>query len=123
MTKSFEEFEVHKKGVLLAKQVFKLANNSSLEKELDFNNQIKRAVMPITNNIAGVSVNSNKQFIRYLHIVKGGCRETINMLILASKIDFCSNGKTQESGLLSIEISQNISNFNKYLNSKLDMNK
>jgi len=44
MTKSFEEFEVHKKGVLLTKQVFKLLNNSSLEKEFGFKDQIKRAV-------------------------------------------------------------------------------
>jgi hypothetical protein len=29
MTKSFEEFEVHKKGVLLTKRIFKLFNNST----------------------------------------------------------------------------------------------
>ena len=52
MTKSFEEFEVHKKAVLLTKQVFKLLNNSSLEKEFGFKDQIKRAVISITNNIA-----------------------------------------------------------------------
>ena len=43
MTKSFEEFEVHKKGVLLAKQVFQLSYSSSLEKEFGFKDQIKRA--------------------------------------------------------------------------------
>lgn len=33
MAKSFEEFDVHKKGVVLTKLVFQLLNNKSLEKE------------------------------------------------------------------------------------------
>jgi hypothetical protein len=41
MTKSFEEFEVHKKGVLLTKQVFELLNKSSFVKEFGFKDQIK----------------------------------------------------------------------------------
>ena len=70
MTKSFEEFEVHKKGVLLTKQIFDLLNKSSIEKEFSFKDQLKRAVISITNNIAeGFEYNSNKQFVRYLKFV------------------------------------------------------
>ena len=66
MTKSFEEFEVHKKGVVLTKLIFSLVNNTSLDKEYGFKDQIKRAVVSITNNIAeGSEYNNNKQFIRY----------------------------------------------------------
>ena len=36
MTKSFEEFEVHKKGVLLTKQIFRLLKSQSLKKEFGF---------------------------------------------------------------------------------------
>jgi four helix bundle protein len=121
MTKSFDEFEVHKKGVLLTKQVFELLNKSSFEKEFGFKDQIKRAVISITNNIAeGSEYNSNKQFIRYLKIAKGSCAEVRNMLVLARELDFCSYNEVHESLLLSVEISQNISNFIKYLNSKLE---
>ena len=124
MTKSFEEFEVHKKGVLLTKQIFKLLNNSSMEKEFGFKYQIKRAVISITNNIAeGSEYNNNKQFIRYLKIAKGSCAEVMNMLILSRELEFCSNDEIQESLILSVEISQNISNFIKYLNTKLETNK
>lgn len=70
MTKSFEEFEVHKKGVLLTKQIFDLLNKSSIEQEFSFKDQLKRAVISITNNIAeGFEYNSNKQFVRYLKFV------------------------------------------------------
>jgi hypothetical protein len=40
MTKSFEEFDVHKKGVL-TKLIFQLLNNKSLEKEFGFKDQIE----------------------------------------------------------------------------------
>ena len=83
MTKSFEEFEVYKKGILLTKQVFKIINNPSFGKEFGFKDQIKRAAISITNNIAeGSEYNNNKQFIRYLKIAKGSCAEVRNMLIL-----------------------------------------
>ncbi|WP_428224192.1 four helix bundle protein [Flavobacterium sp.] len=124
MAKSFEEFEVHQKGVLLTKQIFKLLNQSSVDKEYGFKDQLKRAVISITNNIAeGSEYNSNKQFIRFLKIAKGSCAEVRNMLILGRELDFYSFDETQESIILSIEISQNISNFIKYLSSKLEINK
>lgn len=36
MTKSFEEFEVYKKGILLAKLIFELVNNKPFEREFGF---------------------------------------------------------------------------------------
>jgi len=121
MTKSFEEFEVHKKGVLLTKKIYQLVKKPTFEKEFDFKSQIKRAVVSITNNIAeGSEYNNNKQFVRYLKISKGSCAEVRNMLILARELEFSSNDEIQESMVLSVEISQNISNFIKYLSSKLD---
>lgn len=123
MTKSFEEFEVHKKSVLLTKQVFRILNKSSIEKEFGFRDQIKRAVISITNNIAeGSEYNNNKQFIRFLKIAKGSCAEVRNMLILARELEFCSQDEIQESLQLSVEISQNISNFIKYLDSRIEKN-
>lgn len=124
MTKSFEEFEVHKKGVVLTKQVFKILNKSSIEREFGFKDQIKRAVISITNNIAeGSEYNSNKQFIRFLKIAKGSCAEVRNMLILAKELEFCSQEEIQESLQLSVEISQNISKFIKYLETNLENKK
>ena len=120
MTKSFEEFEVHKKGVVLTKLIFSLVNNTLLDKEYGFKDQIKRAVISITNNIAeGSEYNNNKQFVRYLKIAKGSCAEVRNMLILAKELELCSEDEIQKSLNLTIEISQNISNFIKYLNTKL----
>lgn len=124
MTKSFEEFEVHKKSVLLTKLVFELLNNKSFDKEFGFKDQMKRAVISITNNIAeGSEYNNNRQFIRYLKYSKGSCAEVRNMLILSKELGFSEEENIQSSYNMSIEISQNISNFIKYLNTKLETNK
>jgi four helix bundle protein len=120
MTKSFEEFEVYQKGLLLTKMIFKLVNNNAFEKEFGFKDQIKRAVISITNNIAeGSEYNNNKQLIRYLKISKGSCAEVRSMLILSRELGFCSQTEIEESYNICIEISQNLSNFIKYLSSKI----
>ena len=119
MTKSFEEFEVYKKGTLLAKIVFELLNSKSFEKEYGFKDQIKRAVVSITNNIAeGSEYNNNKQLIRFLKISNGSCAEVRSMLLLSKELNLCSPTDIQEGYNLSIEISQNLSNFIKYLKTK-----
>lgn len=83
MTKTFEEFEVYKKSIFLTKKVFKLLSDKNFDKEFGFKDQMKRAVISITNNIAeGSEYNNNKQFIRYLQYSKGSCAEVRNMLIL-----------------------------------------
>lgn len=120
MTKSFEEFEVYQKGIRLAKLIFKLLENKSFEREFGFKDQIKRAVISITNNIAeGSEYNNNKQLIRYLKISKGSCAEVRSMLILSRELNFCSQSEIEESYKTSLEISQNLSNFIKYLNTKI----
>ena len=124
MTKSFEEFEVYKKSLLLTKLVFELLNNKNFEKEFGLKDQMKRAVVSITNNIAeGSEYNNNRQFIRFLKYSKGSCAEVRNMLILSRELGFCNQNDIQISYDTSIEISQNISNFIKHLNSKLETSK
>lgn len=120
MTKSFEEFEVYQKGIVLAKKIFQIANKKEFEKEFGFKDQIKRAVISITNNIAeGSEYNNNKQLIKYLKISKGSCAEVRSMLVLSSELGFCTQTEIEESYKISIEISQNLSNFIKYLSTKI----
>jgi four helix bundle protein len=90
MTKTFEEFEVYKKSIFLTKKVFKLLSDKNFDKEFGFKDQMKRAVISITNNIAeGSEYNNNKQFIRYLQYSKGSCAEVRNMLILSKELGLC----------------------------------
>lgn len=100
--------------------VFELLNNKNFDKEYGFKDQLKRAVVSITNNIAeGSEYNNNKQFVRYLKYSKGSCAEVRNMLILSSELGFCNQIDIKNSYDVSVEISQSISNFIKFLNNNI----
>ncbi len=72
MTKSFTEFEVYQKSLLLAKEIFLSVGMPGFEKEYGFKDQIKRSVVSISNNIAeGSEYTNNKQIIRFLRHSKG----------------------------------------------------
>lgn len=116
MSSNFVDFEVYKKSVQLTKGIYMLLNSSVFIRESAFSNQLKRAVLSITNNIAeGSEYNSNNQFIRYLKIAKGSCAEVRNMLILANELNFVNIDELKEMINLSTEISQQLSNFINYL--------
>lgn len=120
MTKSFEEFEVYQKSIILAKEIFKLVSTDNFEKEFGFKDQVKRAVISISNNIAeGSEYNNNKQFIRFLAHSKGSCAEVRSMLIVATELGLCKTGETEKAMALSIEISKSLSKFIEYLKSKV----
>ncbi len=70
--------------------VFIYATFGSL-RDLDFKNQICRAAVSISNNIAeGFEKGSSRDFIRFLRIAKGSCSEVKSMLYLAKRLDFIS---------------------------------
>ncbi|MBK7224486.1 MAG: four helix bundle protein [Saprospiraceae bacterium] len=58
-------------------------------KDFGFRDQICRAVVSISNNIAeGFDRSSNKDFNRFLYIALGSCSETRSMIYLAKKLDY-----------------------------------
>lgn len=123
MTKNFEEFPVYQKRLDLVEKVFIFLKHQDFEKEFEFNNQIKRAVFSISNNIAeGSEYNNNKQFIKYLKIAKGSCAEVRSMVFVAKRLNLGNIEILEELILLSKEISSNISNFIKYLSENLEKN-
>jgi four helix bundle protein len=120
MAVEFENFEVYQLAVNLTKNVFNLLNKDKFKKEFELSNQIKRAVLSISNNIAeGSEYNNNAQFIRYLKYSKGSCGEVRNML------HFCSVLYEEDTNELINDckvVSKQLSKFIDYL-SKTDVRK
>jgi four helix bundle protein len=79
-------------------------------RDYSFKDQIYRAVISISNNIAeGFERRTNKEFKSFLYIAKGSCGEVRSMSYLAFKLGYVTNG---EFGLIrdcSEEISKMIS--------------
>ncbi|MDZ4748932.1 MAG: four helix bundle protein [Saprospiraceae bacterium] len=60
-------------------------------KDFSFKDQIFRASISISNNIAeGFDRQSNKEFIRFLYYALGSCSEIKSMLYLSYRLHYCN---------------------------------
>ena len=116
MAVSFEEFPVYKKTISFTVKIFKLLENENLNKEFSLKDQLKRATLSISNNIAeGSEYGSNKQFIRFLWIAKGSCAEVRNMLFVLYNLEKISEQTFTVLNEECLEITKEVYHFIKYL--------
>lgn len=82
----FEELICWQKAQDLSVAVYKSFNNN---RDFGFRDQIQRAVISISNNIAeGFERRSNKEFKQFLYIAKGSSAEVRSMLYLALSLGY-----------------------------------
>jgi four helix bundle protein len=87
---SFEELEIWKKAQELAAMAYELCEtNQKIARDFSFKDQIKRAALSISNNIAeGFEYNNNNYFAKFLRIAKGSCGEVRNCLLFSIKVKY-----------------------------------
>lgn len=116
MTVSFDNFSMYKRAISFTIKIFKILENDNLIREFSLRDQLKRATLSITNNIAeGSEYGSNKQFIRFLWIAKGSCAEVRNMLFVMYSLGKISDEIFCEFNNECLEITKEIYHFIKYL--------
>lgn len=107
--KDFEDIIAWQKAKALGLLVYKLFKDT---KDFSFRNQIQRAAVSISNNIAeGFDHNSDKELRRFLFMAKGSCAEVRSMLLLAREIGFISEDEWRQAYDSSIEVSKLINGF------------
>jgi four helix bundle protein len=85
----FEDLMVWQKSIDLTISIY-----SSMELINDFGlkNQIQRASLSISNNIAeGFERGSDRDFKRFLYIAQGSCSEVKSMLYVAIRLNYLKN--------------------------------
>lgn len=86
--KSFEDLPVWQRATDLAAEIFELTARPAFKFRGDLVNQIRRAALSISNNIAeGFERGSTNDLINFLYIARGSCGETRSMLRFAPKLD------------------------------------
>jgi four helix bundle protein len=90
---SFEDLIVWQRAQKLARSVYLLAEqNSFIKKDFSFKDQLKRASLSVSDNIAeGFDYNNNADFYRFLRIAKGSCGEVRNKLLFLQMMEFADN--------------------------------
>lgn len=72
----FEDLEIWNKAIDLCVEIYALSEKGSLSKNFSAKDQLKRAALSISNNIAeGFEYDNNKELIRFLKYSKGSTGE------------------------------------------------
>ena len=117
--KGFEQIISWKKARALNKQIYGLTKKPSFSKDFGLRDQIRRASISISSNIAeGYGRKTNKEFIYFLNVAQASCYEVKSQLYLALDIDYISNKEFEDSFLICDEISKTIHGLIKHLENK-----
>ena len=89
MIQKFEDIVAWQKAQNLAVEIYKIFGTI---KDYGFKDQICRAVVSVSNNIAeGFDRNSNSEFAKFLFYSLGSNSEVKSMLYLANKLNYISD--------------------------------
>lgn len=114
--KTFEDLEVYKKSISFTVKVFELIKSEKVNREFALNDQLKRATLSISNNIAeGFERESDKEFIRFLYFAKASAGEVRNILNVLNETKLIASESYQDLRFLVIEISKQLSNYIKFI--------
>ena len=92
----FEDLPVWKAAVELAVRVFELTRQPNFKGCGDLKNQMERAVVSISNNIAeGFERGTTNELLTFIYIARGSAGEVRSMLCLLERLPAFSNLKFQ----------------------------
>lgn len=112
----FEDLEIWQNSMELILPIYEITYKEKISKDFGFKEQIRRAVISISNNIAeGFERQSNSEFIKFLFHAKGSAGEVRSMLYAAHKIGYITDIELKKYNNILVELSKHISNFIKYL--------
>lgn len=95
--RSFTDLEVWKRGHALVIAIYKITQTFPKEEQFGLTNQIRRASVSITSNIAeGFSRNSYKDKVQFYRVALGSLTEVQNQLLIAKDVGYLSSEKFEE---------------------------
>ncbi len=120
MIKDFKDLLVWQKAMDLAVVVYQLVKKLPKEENYALGDQIRRAVVSISSNIAeGQARNSTKEFIQFLAIAKGSKAELETQLLLCEKIEYLKPEETNTALILLTEVGKMLNALQNRLKTKL----
>ena len=112
----FEDLPIWKDALQIGVDIYRITSTGALERDFSSRDQLRRAAISISNNIAeGFEYNNNKMFIKYLGYAKafaGELRSNL-LVLLAAKVLLRNDVDDLQTKLLNA--SKNIGGFIKYL--------
>ncbi len=108
---TFEDLLVWQKGIELVKQIYLYTDDGKLSKDFGLRDQLRRATVSITTNIAeGFERSSRKEYLHFLNIAKGSAGEVRSLLRIAFEVGFLERDKYDGLNNSVLELSRYLSN-------------
>jgi four helix bundle protein len=86
---NFEDLWVWQKWIALVKQIYLLTANGKLNRDFGLRDQLQRAAVSISTNIAeGFERSSRREYVRFLLIAKGSAGEVRSLLRVALEVGY-----------------------------------
>jgi four helix bundle protein len=102
---TFEELPVWKAAISFALKVFELTESADFRGLGDTKNQLERASLSISNNIAeGFERGTTTELVNFLYIARGSAGESRSMLRLCEGLDRFSNFRSEISNLTGMAV-------------------
>jgi four helix bundle protein len=114
---SFEEMEVYQKALAFGAKMYRLTLiNTQISKDYGLKDQLQRAALSISNNIAeGFERETKKELIRFLYVSKGSAGECRNMFNFLKQLNYIDENNFCEYRNDVLEISKQLGSYIKYL--------
>lgn len=112
----FEDLKVYQDAVDFTVTMYKLLDNSQFKYEFGIADQLKRASLSISNNIAeGFERQTDKEYIRFLYFSKGSVGEVRNLLFILRKLNLIDALEFEKRRESVVGISKQLSNYIKFI--------
>jgi four helix bundle protein len=114
--KTFEDLNIWKESKKLSLKIYSI-KNTLYRKDFGYRDQLQRASVSVMSNIAeGFERDGNKEFIKFLYYSKGSAGEVRSLISLGIDLGYVNENDYKEFISICTSLSQQISNFIKYLN-------
>ena len=98
--RDFQDLKVWQKAIQLARGVYDVTKRFPAQERFGLTNQIRRAAVSVSSNIAEGHARQGREFAHYLSIARGSLAESQSQLLLAVELNFVA--KAQISPLLEL---------------------
>jgi len=115
---SFEKLDVYRKSVDFVIRIYSLTKKFPKDELFGLTNQLRRAAVSVSANIAEGSARSKKDFGRFLNIAKGSICECVTLLELSCHLSYIDEPTYQEREIKLIELSKMVAGLRKNLGSE-----
>lgn len=105
--KSFTDLTVWQQGHHLVLAIYRITKKFPKDEQFGLTNQIRRAIVSFTSNIAeGFSRSSYKEKAQFYSVALGSLTEAQNQLLIAKNLDYINNDMFTELATITVSLNK-----------------